>query len=137
MKTVHILGMQSDSEKRLLQANHAPFVRTKGATADMPVSGELIPRPNFTLCKSKSTACRLNSQWLRTDQKSRSHQSMNSTSDRSLIGHIVRFTPTTKSSDKSRSDRRLVQASTVRLPSIGRQIRNRSWFPSIGCLPLQ
>ena len=102
-----------------------------------PVSGELIPRPSFTLCKNKSTACRLSSQWPRTDQTSRSHQFMNSTSDRSLIDHIVRFTPTTKSSDKSRSDRRLVQASTVRLPSIGRQIRSRSWFPPVGCLPLQ
>ena len=91
-----------------------------------PVSGELVPRPNFTLCKSKSTACRLSSQWPRTDQTRRSHQFMNSISDRSLIGHIVRFTPTTKSSDKSRSNRRLVQASTVRLPSIGRQIRDRS-----------
>jgi hypothetical protein len=29
----------------------------------MTVCGELIPRPIFTLCKSKSTACRLSSQW--------------------------------------------------------------------------
>jgi hypothetical protein len=48
-------------------------------------SGEVIPRPH-SLCKSKSTACRLSSQWPRTDHTSQSQQFMNSTSERFLIG---------------------------------------------------
>jgi len=50
----------------LKSAQHA-----RRACRSRGVSGELLPRPNFTLCKSKSTACRLSSKWPRRDQTSR------------------------------------------------------------------
>ena len=40
---------------------------------------------------------------------------------------LTKFTPDSEVFGQSRSDRCLIQASTVRLPSIGVQIRDRSW----------
>ena len=96
-------------------------------------SGELILRPIFTLCKSNSTACHLSSQWPRRDQTRRSHQFMNSTSDRFLNESPFDSLLTTKSSNNHAAIGVLVQTSTARL-SIGRQIRDRSCFAHVGCL---
>ena len=106
----------------LMSLQKKPFWRVR--TRFLGVSGELIPTTNFTLCKS--TACRLNSQWLRTDQKSRSHLSMNSTSDRFLIGSPCQIHSLQRSLPTITQRSVSVQASTVRLPSTGRQIRDRS-----------
>jgi GNAT superfamily N-acetyltransferase len=100
-----------------LNAKDTPAQRLYPKLGYEPVSGESIPRPVFTLCKSRARL--LNAPNGSEGIRQVDHATfIDSISERLLDGLPYPIHSRRQVSGQSRSDRCLIQSSTVRLPSI-------------------